>query len=113
MRKGRWSLGAGLGMALLLSVNGARAQDLFPAPGNEGRPDSTTLIQHESLPQPSGHAEEHNGHKHEEPAHHVEAEEEETGGLYVIADYLLVRPRRRALRACSTPTTARAQSRWR
>jgi hypothetical protein len=105
MRTGRLWIGAGLGMALLLSinVNGARAQTPenlpmptgprtgVPAngvPANGGAP----IVRHETVGQPG--MEEHHG----EGGHggEVEDEHEAEGGLYVIADYLYLRARRRA-----------------
>jgi hypothetical protein len=100
MGKGRLWVGAGLATALLLSVNGTRAQDPLLSPGDLTKPSGTTLIQHETLPrpngQPNGQTSEHKGNGHAEVGHYEDEEEGPSGGLYVIADYLLVRPRRRS-----------------
>lgn len=104
MRTGRLWIGAGLGMALLLSfnVNGARAQapeGLPPPAGAAGGGASGPMagappvVRHETLAHPGleeHHEEGHEGHVEEE--HH-----DEGGGLYILADYLYLRARRRAL----------------
>ena len=98
MRTGSLWMRAGLGMALLLSINVARAQgpESLPPPAN-GRqmavPPPSSIPY--SVDQPM-HQEEHEAHEE----HHAEGGEcnhEEERGLFVIADFLYVRPRRRAL----------------
>ena len=98
MRTGSLWMRAGLGMALLLSWSAARAQ--VPealAPPMSGRqmavPPPSSIPY--SVDQPM-HQEEHEAHEE----HHAEGGEcnhEEERGLFVIADFLYVRPRRRAL----------------
>ena len=99
MRTGSLWMRAGLGMALLLSINAARAQGPEPlAPPAGGRqmvvPPPSSFSQY-PVDQPMAH-EEHG--EHEE--HHAECGEcnhEEGRGLFLLADFLYVRPRRRAL----------------
>jgi len=85
-------------MALLLSLNAARAQgpeSLAPPMGGRQMAVPPPSSIPYSVDQPMHH-EEHEAHEE----HHAECGEcnhAEEGGLFVIADFLYVRPRRRAL----------------
>src|SRR5215813_7664630 len=98
MRMGSVWMRAGLGMALLLSLNAARAQ------GPQGEPiaaPSSNGFQAVPPPPVNQYNVDQNGRgeAHEEHEHHEGEEgwhEEGERGLYGIGEYLFVRPRRRA-----------------
>jgi len=109
MRMGSVWMRAGLGMALLLSLNAARAQgprgEPIAAPSSNGflavPPPGTGGTLAVPAPPVNQYNVDQNGHgeAHEENGHHEGEEgchEEEGRGLYVIGEYLFVRPRRRA-----------------
>jgi hypothetical protein len=111
MRTGRLGIGAGLGLALLLTVNAGRAQAqgeeapppdkppqaVVPLPGTTGMPGMPGL--HSTVPQPNGEAVEGHGplEGHEGHEGPVDSTTESDSGLYLYADYLLIRARRAAL----------------
>ncbi len=96
MRKARFWIGAGVGIALLLGVRGLRAQapaGEFLAPPKEGQPLVMPHGGNHTTVHPNGHG----AHAEHHAEHNVvEEEHEEEGGLYGWAEYLYLRPRRRA-----------------
>jgi Legionella pneumophila major outer membrane protein precursor len=104
MRMGRLWIGAGVGLALLLSINGLRAQERIAAPAapmpSAGPP---PVIQEGPPPgMVNGHGEYGGAHVQEGDWHHdhgcvEDGIKEPEPGYFATFDYLLVRPRRQAL----------------